>query len=105
MPTWIHVLVGISTKGDAMVCEVCTVEYDAGDPGVIRILDYHRWLGSPIPCPNCADRSRARVRELGARVAAAMEQRILDAILKPKPCPLAVQSALRGEGEGSVAQA
>lgn len=103
IPTAIPVLVGIShAKGDAMVCEVCTIDHDT-DPGEVRILDYRRWLVSPHPCPNCHAHSMERMRAAGARRATAMDRRILDALLKPKPCPRDVQSALRGElGETAV---
>ena len=56
-------------------CPTCSCEQ--GEPGQLVIRNVRQWLKSPIPCPDCHNRSLARASELGRKVAERIELDLL----------------------------
>lgn len=52
------------------------------ESGEIAITNYRKWLVSPIPCPECTERSGKKHEQSGRRLALEWERKIMDAMLE-----------------------
>ena len=56
-------------------CSTCSCQ--TIEPGNVKIHDLAKWCASPIPCPECEQRSKAAFANLGRKMAERLDARIL----------------------------
>lgn len=69
-------------KVGSKVCSTCSVEHVG--PSESRIHDRAKWSTSPMPCPECEQKSKEGFQSLGREIAESLNMAVMESATKPQ---------------------